>query len=494
MSKKQKINSNIDYSMLELKGLPNNYFQSNRDRYLAKVRKFKEIDANSILVIRGGESTSLYDTDQDLTYFTQESNFFYLTGVKEQGLNAILDLTSSKLHLFYEQPEDDMRIWIKVLTKEDLAKKYEMDISLIHDMSSFNSFIKARDPKFICVLCGTNDYSNLPVKSATLDFKDEYAYLNDRVKKDDDLYYEILKDTRTIKADYELDLMTFINEISIDGHLQMLSNIRPGLYERDLEMIFFNYLYKKYYTRIWAYPCIAGANKNGATLHYEVNDQMLKDGGLFLADMGVRFCNYTSDITITIPINGKFTPKQKQIYDIVLKSNLEVQKITKPGTEFYAMDKLSKIIILEELQKMGMLSSQYSVEEMFEKNIFKLFMAHGLGHHLGLDVHDIGHIIKYIPTLVMQEGMIFTVEPGIYFVEFVFNKAFDDPEQRKYLNVDMIKNYLDFGGVRIEDDVYITKDGCINLTKRMPRTTDEIEKYMSENNIYCKEIYEKQRK
>jgi len=123
---------------------------------------------------------------------------------------------------------------------------------------------------------------------------------------------------------------------------------------------------------------------------------------------------------------------------------------------------------------------------MYQKNIYKLFMAHGLGHSVGLDVHDIGHIIKYKKSLQMEEGMIFTVEPGIYFVEFVLQKAFNDEDQKKYLNVNMIKGYLDFGGVRIEDDVYVTKDGCVNLTSRIPRTTEEIENFMSNNNIYMK--------
>ena len=472
-----------DFSKMELTGLPNRYFAQNCERYLAKIRKFKEINYDSILVLLGGSSDPLYDTDSNMYYFVQESNFYYLTGVREEGLMAILDFTSSKMHLFYQQPSDDMRIWETVLTKEDLAKKYELDV---HDMNELNEFIKERDPKYILIFEGKNEKTLIPILSPILEFKDKYEYLNERIVHND-LFYEILKDTRTVKADYEIELMTFINEITIDAHLQILSNIRPGIYERDIEMNFWNYLYKKYYTRLWAYPCIGGGNANGATLHYEVNDQILKDGYLFLADMGIRFCNYCADITITIPINGKFTPKQKQIYDIVLKSNLEVQKIIKDGTNFNDMDKLSKIVILEELQKIGMLNKGYSVEEMFNNGIAALFMAHSVGHLLGLDVHDTGKIIKYKKGFIMEAGNIVTDEPGIYFVGFVLNKAFENETQKKYLNIQMIKEYLDFGGVRIEDDILVTKDGSINLTKRMPRTTEEIEDFMRKNNPFIRQ-------
>ena len=212
---------------------------------------------------------------------------------------------------------------------------------------------------------------------------------------------------------------------------------------------------------------------------------MIQEGDLFLADMGIRFCNYTSDVTITIPANGKFTKKQKEIYDIVLKANREVMKIMKAGeTTYPQMDKLSKIVILRELQSLGLIKSGFSVDELYDKKIWKIFMPHGLGHYVGLDVHDVGSKVSYKSERILEDGNLITVEPGIYFIDFVLEKAFNDPEQSKYLNVDLLRTYKGFGGVRIEDDVYVTADGVINFQDSLPRTTEEIEAFMSNYNPY----------
>lgn len=480
---KENSPSKMDYRYMELSGLPAEYFKKNRERYLSNLNlRVPNLNTNSVIVIKGGEEVPRYDTDNKYYHFFQESNFFYLTGVREPGLSAALDLSSGKLTLFYDQPPEVNQIWMKVVTKQEMSKQYG-NVDVVN-LKELNDFLAKRNMDIIYLLEGTNEYSGLTVESAQLNFQGDLAYLNSRIKHEE-MIYEVLCDTRSVKADYEQELLQFIAKITNEAHCELMKNIKPGQYERDSENVFMNYLSENYYMRIWAYPCIGGGGCNSATLHYDINDKVIKDGDLFLADMGARFCNYTSDVTITIPVNGKFTQKQKEIYDIVLKANRAVIAMMKPGVTTYPqMDKLSKTTILEELQKLGLIKKDFSVDELYSNQIWKIFMPHGLGHFVGLDVHDVGSKVSYKKERILEAGNFITVEPGIYFIDFVLDKAFNDPEKSKYLNVDVLQTYKGFGGVRIEDDIFVTADGIINFQESLPRTTDEIEQFMSQNNLH----------
>ena len=461
----------------ELKGLPPSMFSANRERFIKNLlRLLPNLDTNSVLVLKGGSEISKYDADTIYFHFYQEANIYYLTGLLEPDLVAVIDIKTGKLTVFYDQPPEDYKIWMTVLSKEDLSKKYECEVL---DKANLNLYLKNRDPKNILILEGNNDYSNLPVMSMTFEFTGDFASLADKVLHEK-LVYEILKDTRTRKSTDELRLMQFICDITVYAHKIMQRSSKPGLYERDLETTFMNTLNKQYYTRHWAYPCIGGTGCNSAILHYENNDKPLKDGDLFLADMGIRFCNYTSDVTCTFPVNGKFTKKQKDIYNLVLKSNRITMNMIKPGLAYNDMDKKSKLVILEGLQELGLIKP-YSIDELFKDRVQSLFMPHGLGHFVGIEVHDQGRLISYKPLQILEKGNVITVEPGIYFVEFAFEKAFKDEKLVKYLNVDLIRSYYDFGGVRIEDDVIVTDTGFINMTEAVPRTVEDIEEWMKQS-------------
>jgi Xaa-Pro dipeptidase len=460
----------------ELRGLPNSMFSSNRERFIKNLmRLLPDLDTNSVLVLRGGNEISKYDSDTIYFHFYQEANIYYLTGITEPDMIAIVDIKTTKMIIFYNQPSEENRIWMTVLSKEDIQKKYDCEV---YDQDKLHDYIKNRDPKNILILEGNNDYSGLPVTTMTLNFQGEFEYLKQRILHDK-IVYEILKDTRTRKSPEELKLMQFICDITVYAHKIMQKGCKPGLYERDLETTFMNTLNKEYYTRHWAYPCIGGTGCNSAILHYENNEKMLKDGDLFLADMGIRFCNYTSDVTCTFPVNGKFTKKQKDIYNLVLKSNRETMNMIRPGVAYMDMDKKSKLVILEGLQELGLIKSNYSVDELFNDRIQTLFMPHGLGHLVGIEVHDVGRLISFKPIQILEKGNVITVEPGIYFVEFAFENAFNDPKKSKYLNKDLIRQYYNFGGVRIEDDVIVTDTGFINMTEGVPRTVEDIENWMN---------------
>ena len=477
--------SPVNYDLMELTGLPIEYFKNNLSRYLANLAiRIPDLNTNSVIVLKGGDEIPRYDTDVNNYHFYQESNFFYLTGVREPGLSAVIDLKTSDYKLFYDQPPEKNKIWMNVISSEEMSSKYQTKVL---ELKLLNDYFAMRNMDYIYILEGSNEYSGKEFACAELDFTGDLTYLSARIKHNK-MLYEVLCDTRGVKSDYEKDLLKFIGGITNKAHIEIMKHIKPGMYERDLENVFMSYLSEKYYIRIWAYPCIGGCGNNSATLHYDINDKTISNGDLFLADMGARFCNYTSDVTITIPANGKFSKQQKEIYDIVLLANREVIKSIKPGVTTYPqIDKLSKMIILEELQKLNILKKEFSVEEIYKALIWRIFMPHGLGHFVGLDVHDVGFMnISYKSERILIEGNLVTVEPGIYFIDFVMDEAIKDPNKNKYLNVELLNTYRGFGGIRIEDDIYITADGVINFQEELPRTTEEIETFMSQNNVHIK--------
>ena len=210
-----------------------------------------------------------------------------------------------------------------------------------------------------------------------------------------------------------------------------------------------------------AYGCICASGANAATLHYVLNNRDMRDGDIYLTDMGIRFLGYCSDISATFPVNGKFTDDQKKIYNIVLDANRGVIAAMKPGiTKCADLDTLSKKIILEGLQKIKVLKEGFTPDELFNAGLAKIFMPHSIG--------------------VLENGMFITVEPGIYFIDFLMDQAEQSAELNKYINVEELEKYRGFGGVRIEDDVMIGEDSVESYQMVLPRTIEDIEKYMSE--------------
>ena len=474
----------IDFSAWEITGVPPAWFANNRQNFVNNLKlRYAELEANAFLVLKGGEEIPRFDTDVTHYHFFQESNFYYLTGIREPATKAVMDLNSGEIVAFTAVLPETNQIWMKVQTFEELKARYQIEFL---DENKMNEYIKGKSAEKIYLLQGNNEYSSLPVIYPALDFKDEFSELNSKISTTAKIY-EILCDTRAVKTNEEYNLLKFINKITNDAHKEIMKHINFGLYERDLENVFMNYLSKKYYTRIWAYPCIGGCGCNSATLHYDKNDVSIKEGDMYLADMGIRFCNYTSDVTQTIPATGKYSKRQKEIYDIVLKSNREVIKMMKPNVTTYTeMDRTSRIVILQELQKLGLINPGFSVEEMLEKKIDRVFMPHGLGHFVGLDVHDVGQKVSYKSQRIIEPGNLITVEPGIYFIPFLLEKSIAKEEMKLILNADLIRTYFDFGGIRIEDDIFILEDTVENFNVDLPRTTEEIETFIKENNVYQK--------
>lgn len=488
-SKDNKPNS--IYDIVELIGLSNSLFQRNRENFFKNLEKMLiGIENDSIIVLQSGEEIPRNDTDVVNYNFQQESNFYYLTGVTEPKFYAVLDYKLKKTKLYYFVDKDERNnIFMKLPSLEELSRKYNLEVL---DQDFLINDIKNRDPKKIYLLSGVNTDSHTSIESAKLSLELPYQYLKERLDYNS-LIYEILADTRTKKTPQEIEFMQYLVDSTVKAHVATIKGIKTGQYERSAEMDFMGYMRANHHARSLSYQPICGCGSNSSTLHYINNDQTLKDGQLMLLDMGIRLGGYCSDVTSTVPVNGKFSPIQKQIYDIVLNSNLAVMEKLKPGVYWPDMHLLAESVILKGLIDLKILND-FPIEELLEKRISYYFMPHGLGHFLGLEVHDVGGYLSFTPprsdkpglkqlrtSRSLSQGNVITVEPGVYFIPFLLDAALKDDNIKKYFNEQELKKYYNFGGVRIEDDVLITDTGCINLSGSLARKTEDIEKLMSGN-------------
>lgn len=341
--------------------------------------------------------------------------------------------------------------------------------------------------KVLHTLVGVNTDSNLPTYEATFSGID-------RFQVDGTKLHRHIAEQRVTKTPQELEIIRYTNRVSSEAHIEVMRSIRPGMTEYQLESVFRHYCYYNGGARLMSYNCICGSGPNGAILHYghaaAPNDKTIQDGDMCLFDMGCEYYCYASDITCSYPSNGKFTPEQRFIYNAVLKANRAVMAASKPGVSWRDLHVLAESIELEQLRDYGLL--QGDVDEMVRARLGFIFMPHGMGHLLGIDVHDVGGYLDHCPERSnemglnklrtcrqLKEGMVLTIEPGIYFVDAQLKRAKDDPNLSRFFIWEKIDQFRQFGGVRIEDNIYITADGVELLTK-VPRSVEEIEKVMAE--------------
>ena len=482
------------YDKIELKHLPPSFFLVNRQNFIKNLKEhLVSLPENSYLFLMGGKDLYRYDNDDELHYFIQESNFYYLTGVLEANYYATINLTDASFSLYIPQPSEREKIFLHWETLEQIAEKYKCST---FDLTQLPLEIKRLNPNKLYVLNGTNSDSGNKVLTCDYVFPAPYEKFNEIIDHDE-LIYEILADTRTKKTAEEINLLKYINKATVEAHIDTMKKIyqkistQQKIIERDVENYFFSYIRSKLYSRNHPYEHICGCGVDGATLHYINNDQELKSGQLILMDMGGLAAGYVSDVTSTVPVNGTFTQEQKDIYNIVLEANLEVKKNAKPGVSWLDMHLLAEKVILTGLQKLGFLDGSADVQEMVNNRVCYYFMPHGLGHLMGLDVHDVGGYLSFTPerskekgldclrtARILEKDMVLSDEPGIYFIPYLLEQGFKDEKVSKYFVQDKIKEYYNFGGVRIEDDILITEDGCVNLTGGLPRTVEEIQNAM----------------
>ena len=265
---------------------------------------------------------------------------------------------------------------------------------------------------------------------------------------------------RLVKKEEEIELMKKANFISQEGHIELMKTVKAGMYEYELEALVEN-IFRKNGANGVAYNSIVGTGINATILHYTENNTELKDGELLLVDAGAEYKYYCGDITRTIPVSGKFSKAQKEVYEVVLEAELEALKIAKPGVKFHDIHARAVEVITDGLVKLGFLKG--SVEKLIEDEKYKTFYMHNTSHWLGMDVHDAGKYFVNGESRKLEAGMILTIEPGLYIQEGV------EGVPSEYIGI----------GIRIEDDVLITENGHEVLSQRVPKTVEDIEKMMS---------------
>lgn len=460
--------------------IPMSMYAENRGKLFARMSNV-DVPANALVLLQGGESVLRYDTDHE-PLFRQESFFHYLFGVKEPDCYGALDLTNKKTILFFPYLPEEYAVWMgKIATKDELRATYEVDE--VHWVTEIESFLDKFRPSVVYTLSGLNSDSKAVHKEFFTTPKGLERYQVDNTK----LFPELVE-CRVFKTRTELDVMRYVNRISSEAHMQVMKRLRPGWHEYQAESVFQHHCYFNGGCRNMSYTCICASGNNGATLHYghagAPNSKQINDGDMLVFDMGSEYHCYGSDITRSFPANGKFTEKQRQIYETVLAAQQAVMDALKPGVQWTDMHRLANRVVCEGLKRHGLLKGD--VEDMLKHHIGALFMPHGLGHFLGIDTHDVGgypHGVERIPepglrslraNRAVQPGMVLTVEPGIYFNEATLGPALQDPEKSKFLVADKIREFFGFGGVRIEDDVIITETGNENMTTA-PRSVADIE-------------------
>lgn len=269
----------------------------------------------------------------------------------------------------------------------------------------------------------------------------------------------VLHDMRLYKSDAEIDLMREVATLSGEAHVQCMLQCQSAKNELDIEAEI-KYQFAKKGARFEAYNSIVAGGENSCILHYVENNAALKSGELLLIDAGAELDGYAADITRTFPINGKYSAAQRQAYQWVLKANKKAIEQVKPGNVWTAPHETAVRILTEGLIDMGILSGD--LDELIDEEAYKPFYMHKTGHWLGLDVHDVGDYLIDKEPRILEQGMVLTVEPGLYFAPKT--KGLD----KKWWGI----------GIRIEDDVLVTKKSHEVLSKSAPKEVDEIEQLM----------------
>jgi len=270
----------------------------------------------------------------------------------------------------------------------------------------------------------------------------------------------VLHEQRLIKSDEEVELMRQAAQITVQGHLAAMREVKKLQTERQLQAEV-EYTFKRLNSPRVAFGTIAACGENACILHYTENSDALEAGELVLVDAGAELAGFSGDITTTFPVSGKFSQPQKQLYELVLKAQQAVIAVIRPGVSYDELHQTSCRILTQGLIELGIL--QGDLEKLLEEEVYKPYFMHGTGHWLGMDVHDVGAYKVKGQWRTLVPGMVLTVEPGLYIA----------PEQ-----TEVAVQWRGIG-IRIEDDVLVTESGCEVLTQGLPRTVDEIEEFMN---------------
>lgn len=409
-------------------------FESRRQKILDKMEK------NSIAVLYSGIEHHVSADEYDLFTAQANRNFFYLTGLRRDNMVLLMDkcVEPARTMLFIEEADPLMERWYgrKVTEEEAIEISGIDDVKFIDEFESTMDMLMTREDVYTAYFDTYRhqkaDFPDYNLVKAN-EFRQDYPSVT--LKN----LFPLVAEERMQKDDDEIKLIKDAIELTKQGLNNVMANLKPGMKEYQAQADF-EYVVRRGGAEWTAFPTIAGSGVNGTMLHYDTNRETIEDGTLLLLDLGARIDGYNSDITRTYPANGKFTERQKAVYDIVLAANRKIVETAKPGMTTKELNKVCQDVLSEGLIKLGLIKEPVEISKYY---------MHGVSHHLGIDVHDV--TVDFNKKL--RPGAVISDEPGLYIDEWGI-------------------------GIRIEDDVLITEDGAVCLSEDIIRTTDEIEEYM----------------
>lgn len=426
------------------------YLPIGQELFVTNRKKLKSrLKPNAVAVFN---SSDIMPTSADGTLpFKQDANIFYLSGIDQEESILLLapDFPDEKFRevLFLRETSEEIAIWEghKYTLEEAREVSGVMTIRWLKDFESiFNTILAETDHIYLD--------SNEHIRNGS-----QVETRNDRFVKWCQSHYSlqtyeriapIIYDLRSTKEQREIELIQHACDITEIGFRRILEFTKPGVWEYEIEAELSYEFLRNRATR-FAYDPIIAAGGNSCVLHYVENNKQCKDGDIILMDVGAEYANYNADMTRVIPVNGRFTKRQRQVYDAVLRVKNEATDLLTPGNTIPEYHKAVGEIMTRELLALGLISKKDIEKQDPDWPAYKKYFMHGTSHHLGLNVHDVASVYKKF-----EPGMVFTVEPGIYI-----------PEEEI--------------GIRLEDNVVITKNGHINLMKNIPIHADEIESLMN---------------
>lgn len=413
------------------------FFKNNRQKLI------EEIEDNSVIVLFAGNAPK---KSGDENYpFTPNRNFYYFTGINEEGPILILSKIKGIVNerLFIKEIDEERERWVGKSIRSNEAEEISA-VKNIDYLGNFKEYLNRvfSESEEINLYLDMERDSFYELETIGENFSEEvkkrYPFV--RIKN---IFPKIIP-LRMVKSEEEIKEMKKAIEITIKGVESLMKNAKAGMKEYELEA-YYEFVCRSNGIKDYAFKTIAAAGKNATILHYVDNNSEIKDGDLILFDLGAQNNYYNADITRTFPVNGVFSERQKEVYNAVLRVNERVIKTIKPGLEYKELNKMATEWIAEECINLGLIKDKKEVSKYY---------WHSIGHSLGLDTHDISNKDR---NTIFKEGMVWTVEPGIYIEEESI-------------------------GIRIEDDVLITSDGVQVLTKDMIKTVEDIEEFMKKTN------------
>lgn len=456
------------------------------ETYTARRLKLKQKISDGIILLLGNVDTPMNYADN--TYaFRQDSSFLYFFGLDFQGLAGVIDTDSGEDIIFGDDVDIEDIIW---MGSQISLKEKAMAVGVNHTEPFANLFQvitsaiqKGRRIHFLPPYRAENKIRIQDLLGIAVSKQKMYASVP---------LIKAIVDLRSVKEDQEIAEIRKACAVGYQMHVTAMKMAKIGVLEQTIAGTIEGIAISG--GGMVSFPVIL--SQNGETLHNHNHSQILKEGRLLLVDAGAEIgSHYASDNTRTIPVGGKFTQQQREIYELVLAANDRGRELTKPGATYLSVHLAACEVIASGLKDLGLMKGD--VKEAVRNGAHAMFMPHGFGHMLGLDVHDmedIGQIyvgyddeirpVDQFGTAYLrmgrrlQPGFVVTNEPGIYFIPALIEKWKNEKINADFINFDRLENYLDFGGIRLEDDILVTQNGCEILGDRIPVSPEEVENIM----------------